>query len=80
MKIWKSVPPSSVGGFSGLLVAYEADRICSGRLHITNPNCVHLGCCLSFNSELESWDCPCHGSRFDVDGKLIDNSSAKDLT
>lgn len=61
----------------GKTVAAYRDE--SGKLHITNPNCAHLGCRLSFNSELKSWDCPCHGSRFNVDGKLIDNPSVKGL-
>lgn len=62
----------------GKTVAAYRDE--SGKLHITKPNCTHLGCRFSFNSELKSWDCPCHGSRFDVDGRLIDNPSIKNLT
>lgn len=61
----------------GKTVAAYRDE--NGKLHITHPNCAHLGCRLSFNSELKSWDCPCHGSRFDVDGNLIDNPSVKGL-
>lgn len=61
----------------GKTVAAYRDE--NGKLHISNPNCSHLGCRLSFNSELKSWDCPCHGSRFDVDGRLIDNPALKNL-
>ena len=43
-----------------------------------NPSCPHLGCELIWNPEEESWDCPCHGSRFDKDGKLLDNPAKKD--
>lgn len=39
----------------------------------TVPRCPHMGCALSYNREEHSWDCPCHGSRFTEDGKLIDN-------
>lgn len=36
------------------------------------PDCPHLGCRLEWNPEEESYDCPCHGSRFDREGRLID--------
>lgn len=62
---------------NGRTVAAYRDE--NGKLHISNPNCSHLGCRLSFNSEMKSWDCPCHGSRFDVDGNLIDNPAMKNL-
>ena len=41
--------------------------------------CRHMGCHLNWNPEEESWDCPCHGSRFEMDGKLIDNPAQRDL-
>ena len=45
----------------------------------TAPRCPHLGCALKWNPHEHSWDCPCHGSRFEEDGKLIDNPSTGDL-
>lgn len=39
----------------------------------TTPRCPHLGCALKWNSAEHSWDCPCHGSRFSQDGKLLNN-------
>ena len=39
----------------------------------TAPRCPHLGCALKWNRQERSWDCPCHGSRFTEDGRLIDN-------
>lgn len=44
----------------------------------TAPRCPHLGCALSWNKQEHSWDCPCHGSRFQKDGKLIDNPATGD--
>lgn len=44
----------------------------------TTRRCPHLGCALRYNPAEHSWDCPCHGSRFDAEGKLIDNPSMKD--
>ncbi|MDR0951482.1 MAG: FAD-dependent oxidoreductase [Oscillospiraceae bacterium] len=41
--------------------------------------CPHMGCALKWNSEENSWDCPCHGSRFTKNGKLIDNPATGDL-
>lgn len=41
--------------------------------------CPHLGCALKWNSQEHTWDCPCHGSRFTEDGKLIDNPATGDL-
>lgn len=37
------------------------------------PRCPHLGCALKYNRAEHSWDCACHGSRFDEDGRLLDN-------
>ena len=45
----------------------------------TKPRCPHLGCALKWNSAEHSWDCPCHGSRFTEDGKLLDNPATGDL-
>ena len=41
-------------------------------------NCPHMGCRLEWNPEEETWDCPCHGSRFDQEGRLIDDPAKKD--
>lgn len=43
-----------------------------------NPNCPHMGCRLEWNPDEESYDCPCHGSRFDREGRLIDNPAQTD--
>ena len=40
--------------------------------------CSHMGCGLEWNPDEKSWDCPCHGSRFDEHGKLLDNPAKKD--
>ena len=44
----------------------------------TAPRCPHMGCVLKYNAQEHTWDCPCHGSRFDRDGKLIDNPATGD--
>ena len=41
--------------------------------------CSHLGCALRYNKLEHSWDCPCHGSRFDEKGRIIENPANKDI-
>ena len=43
----------------------------------TPKRCPHLGCALKWNKAEHSWDCPCHGSRFDENGHIIDNPATK---
>lgn len=45
----------------------------------TTKRCPHLGCALKWNPIEHTWDCPCHGSRFTEDGRLIDNPSTQNL-
>ncbi len=44
------------------------------------PVCTHLGCALEWNEEEQSWDCPCHGSRFEKSGRVIDNPALRRLS
>ncbi len=48
-------------------------------VYIVSTKCPHLGCQLSWNPDDLSWDCPCHGSRFDYKGFLLNNPSQKEL-
>ncbi len=50
-----------------------------GKIYAVNPICTHLGCLLSWNDVDKTWDCPCHGSRFDYTGKNIYDPAFKDL-
>ncbi len=50
-----------------------------GIKHRVKRKCPHLKCNLIFNKKELTWDCPCHGSRFDLDGKLIEGPSKKDI-
>ncbi len=50
-----------------------------GKTHVVSTRCPHLGCQLEWNPDEKSWDCPCHGSRFDYDGRLIDNPAQENL-
>ena len=48
-------------------------------LRPTKPRCPHLGCALRWNKAEHSWDCPCHGSRFDKSGKVLNNPASDDM-
>ena len=68
----------------GAVVTWHGKKVAAyrepnGQLHLTSPRCAHLGCQLNWNPEERTWDCPCHGSRFDWDGNLIDNPAQTDL-
>jgi Rieske Fe-S protein len=51
-----------------------------GRLHTVSLTCTHLGCPLHWNPADNSWDCRCHGSRFDVDGGILNGPTVKRLS
>jgi nitrite reductase/ring-hydroxylating ferredoxin subunit len=50
-----------------------------GELHALSAKCTHLGCVVHWNSAERSWDCPCHGSRFDTDGAVLHGPAASAL-
>jgi glycine/D-amino acid oxidase-like deaminating enzyme/nitrite reductase/ring-hydroxylating ferredoxin subunit len=50
-----------------------------GTIHAVAATCTHLGCRVTFNSAERSWDCPCHGSRFDGDGRVLQGPAVRDL-
>lgn len=51
----------------------------NGKVFAVDPTCTHLGCLLTWNNLDKTWDCPCHGSRFDYTGKNIYDPAFKDL-
>lgn len=62
---------------SGQRVAVYRDH--DGSLYTLSPTCTHLGCRVHWNAIEKSWDCPCHGSRYSADGKVIAGPAERDL-
>lgn len=68
----------------GKVIAYEGEKIAlykdeNGGLHAVNPVCPHMHCHVAWNSAEKSWDCPCHGARYDCDGNLITGPASNGL-
>ncbi|MBR6754823.1 MAG: FAD-dependent oxidoreductase [Clostridia bacterium] len=59
-------------------LAVNAFESALGLLTPTAPRCPHLGCALKYNPAEHSWDCSCHGSRFDENGNLLNNPATDD--
>jgi len=58
------------------LAVYHDPR---GGFHAVAATCTHLGCVVGFNDAEATWDCPCHGSRFALDGSIISGPALKPL-
>jgi glycine/D-amino acid oxidase-like deaminating enzyme/nitrite reductase/ring-hydroxylating ferredoxin subunit len=63
---------------SGLKIAVYRDE--RGDVHRRSAVCPHLGCIVAWNPAASTWDCPCHGSRFDKLGAVMNGPSPKDLS
>jgi len=69
---------------SGMVVRHGLRKLAvyrdeQGVLHSCSAVCPHLGCIVAWNSTEQSWDCPCHGSRFDAHGKILRGPATVEL-
>ena len=69
---------------TGQIIEWNGEKVgvykdIEGKMFAVKPVCTHLGCILNWNGANKTWDCPCHGSRFDYTGKNLYNPALKDL-
>ena len=69
----------------GGVILYEGRRVgvfreTEDKYHFVKIKCPHLGCRLEWNQDEKSWDCPCHSSRFDYKGRLINGPAQIDIS
>jgi Rieske Fe-S protein len=64
-------------GLDGRKVAAYRDR--EGKLSLCSPICTHLKCIVGWNHAEQTWDCPCHGSRFRPNGEVISGPAEEAL-
>ncbi|HEX3394666.1 MAG TPA: FAD-dependent oxidoreductase [Acidimicrobiales bacterium] len=78
----RSVDELALGHAAVLTIGTErvaAYRDDAGTVHAVSPVCTHLGCTVTWNTAELTWDCPCHGSRFDCDGHVVQGPAVRDL-
>ena len=79
-----NMPFDEVQNNSGSIIDVNGQKVgiyknSDGKIYAVKPFCTHLGCQLSWNDVDKTWDCPCHGSRFDYKGKNLYDPAFKDL-
>jgi Rieske Fe-S protein len=69
---------------TGAVVEYQGEKLAvykneEGRVTLLSPTCTHMGCLVSFNQAEKSWDCPCHGGRYNLEGQVLTGPPRKNL-
>ena len=79
LKSAEDLEPGEGGLTRAGAIPVGAYRTPSGELRKVVPACTHLGCPLQWNAADTSWDCPCHGSRFDTEGDVLQGPATRPL-
>jgi glycine/D-amino acid oxidase-like deaminating enzyme/nitrite reductase/ring-hydroxylating ferredoxin subunit len=71
IKSLDQIPPGE-----GAVVEYNNEKLAiykdpEGQIHALNPVCTHAKCIVNWNTSEKSWDCPCHGARYSIDGEVL---------
>ena len=66
------------------VVQYDGEKIAmykdeQHKIHAVNPTCTHVHCTVAWNAAEKSWDCPCHGARYNCDGEVLTGPATKNL-
>lgn len=74
-----ALPPGT-----GAVVSYQKEKVAlykspEGKVTALSPVCTHAGCIVAWNDAEKSWDCPCHGGRYDVNGNVLTGPPRKNL-
>ncbi|MCC8424731.1 FAD-dependent oxidoreductase [Mucilaginibacter sp. UR6-11] len=69
---------------TGKVVEVNGEKIAAyrdeaGVMHALSPVCTHAACIVNWNGEEKSWDCPCHGARYDIDGQVLTGPATRAL-
>ena len=83
-KIKKIVDASELDRGEARLVKQDGEQLAiyrdeRGKFHTVSPTCTHLACLVHWNKSERSWDCPCHGARYNIDGEMITGPADRDL-
>jgi glycine/D-amino acid oxidase-like deaminating enzyme/nitrite reductase/ring-hydroxylating ferredoxin subunit len=75
---------SEINNGEGKIIEKDQEKLAvykdeNGKTHIVSAVCTHMKCIVNWNGSEKSWDCPCHGSRFDINGKVIEGPAYTDL-
>ena len=79
-----NVPLTELKPGEAAIITLDGDKVAAyrddeGVVHAVSAVCTHMGCDVAWNNAERTWDCACHGSRFDHDGRVLHGPAVKDL-
>jgi nitrite reductase/ring-hydroxylating ferredoxin subunit len=79
-----ATPASALASGEARVLQVDGEKLAvyrdeQGTLHAVSAVCTHMGCLVEWNRAEQTWDCPCHGSRFRIDGSVIQGPAKREL-